>query len=125
MKYLGVDFGLRKIGLAISEGEIAIPLKVIHVKSKQEGVSRLLEIIEKENIDTVVMGVPESGVRSAILKVASIIKQKVSVYLIEETLTTQNAKQEMLSLGMKRKKRKLKEDAYSASLILQEYLDSK
>lgn len=125
MKYLGVDFGLRKIGLAISEGEIAIPLKVIHVKSKQEGASRLLEIIERENIDTVVMGVPESGVRSAILKVASIIKQKVSVYLIEETLTTQNAKQEMLSLGIKRKKRELKEDAYSAALILQEYLDTK
>lgn len=124
MRYLGIDFGTRKIGFALSEGEIASPLYVIHIKSKQEGISRILDIINKEEIDQVVMGVPESGVKSVILRIASAIKQSVPVYLLEETLSTQNAKKQMLSLGMKRKKRK-EEDAYSASLILQEYLDSK
>lgn len=123
MKFLGVDFGLRKIGLAISEGEIATPLKVIHIKSKQEGISQLLEIIKEEEIEEVVMGIPESGIRDVILKLSSAIKQKVPIHFWEETLSTQNANNKMLSLGMKRKTREEKEDAYSAALILQEYLD--
>lgn len=124
MKYLGVDFGMRKIGFALSEGEIASPLYVIHIKSNQEGMSRILEIVRQEGIDQIVIGVPEGGIRAAILKIASILKLKIPITLVEETLTTHNAKKNMINLGIKREKRK-EEDAYSASIILQEYLDNK
>lgn len=123
MKYLGVDFGLKKIGFAVSEGELAAPLEVVQVKNTQVGLKKILEIVKKEQVDEIVIGLPDSGVRSTILKVADKIKKVLPVHLVEETLTTKLAKGEMIELGLGKKKR-AEEDAYSAAIILQNYLDA-
>lgn len=124
MKYLGIDFGLRKIGLAISDGELASPLGIIHVKDKKDAVKKIKDIIKEENIDQLVVGLPESGIRSAVLKFITQLKLKIPVETVEETLSSQQAKGRMINLGIKRKKRR-EEDAYSAAEILQNYLDEK
>ncbi len=123
MKYLGVDYGLKKIGLAISEGSFASPLGVLKVSSKSDAIYKLQNIIKKEEIELVVIGAPDSGVRSAILSVANKL-EGVSVVTSDETLSSQNAKVKMIELGLGKKKRAI-EDAYSAVEILQNYLESK
>jgi len=120
MRYLGVDFGLKRIGLAISEGSIAAPLEVIQVKNKQDAINKISQVVEREGIDEVVLGLPESGIRSEVLSIVT--KFKVPVHLMEETLTTFDAKKEMLKLGIGKKKRRM-EDAYAACIMLQNYLD--
>ena len=124
MRYLGVDFGLRKIGLAISEGELVSLFGIIYVKDKEDAVNKIRDIVKREGIDQLVVGLPESGIRSAVLKFITQLKLEIPVETIEETLTSQKAKEQMIELGIKRKKRR-EEDAYSASEILQNYLDNK
>ena len=123
MKYLGVDFGLRKIGLALSEGELSSPFKIIHINSLNEGIKKIEEIIEKEKIEKVVIGLPDSGVRAAILKVVSKLSKKYVVVTTDETLSSIGAQSTMLNLGLGKKQRR-EEDAYSAAQILQDYLDN-
>ena len=124
MKYLGVDFGLRKIGLATSEGELSSPLSVLHVSNLSEGIKKIEEIVRGEKIDKIIVGLPESGVRNFILKAVKKLAQKFDVETIEETLSSKNAQATMINLGLSKKKR-MEEDAYSAAEILQNYLDAK
>jgi len=119
---LGVDYGLKKIGLAISEGSFASPLAVLKVSSKSDAISKLQNVIKKEEIDLVVIGVPDSGVRRVILSVVNKLKG-ISVVTSDETLSSQNAKVKMVEMGLGKKKRAI-EDAYAAVEILQNYLDS-
>lgn len=129
MRYLGVDYGLKKMGLAISEGQIASPLKVLEINGLNDAVSKIKQVISKENIGRVVVGVPESGEsKNAATKFISRLKvdlgnKPVSVIEAEETLSSVSAKDLMIDLGLGEKSRK-KEDAYSAVIILQNFLDS-
>lgn len=123
MKYLGVDFGLRKIGLAVSEGELAAPFKVLHIKNQANAILEIEKIIQQEGIDKIIVGLPESGIRSNILKFVAKLKHIVPVEAADETLSSHGAKLKMIELGIKKEKR-IEEDAYSAALILQEYLDN-
>ncbi len=124
MKYLGVDYGLKKIGLAVSEGELASPLKVLHVKSRADAIAQITEVVKGEKINQVVIGAPESGIRDTVLKLVEQLNLAVPIEIVDETLTSQDAKKVMIELGVGRKKR-MEEDAYSAAAILQNYLDRK
>lgn len=125
MRYLGVDYGLRKIGLAISEGQIASIFKVLEIKGLKNALSQINNIIKEENIDRVVVGVPESGeLAKAVKKFISYLKQNNVVIETDETLSSQDARKLMLDLNLNKKEREKKEDAYSAALILQNFLDS-
>jgi putative Holliday junction resolvase len=129
MRYLGIDYGLKKIGLALSEGQIASPLKVIEISGLADAVNKILSVIQKEEIGRVIIGVAESGEsRSAVKKFVAKLKtdlgeKQVSVIEVDETLSSSSAKDMMIDLGMSEKSRK-KEDAYSAVIILQNFLDS-
>ncbi len=123
MKYLGIDWGMKKIGLAISDGELSSPLCVIHIFSINEGIQKIEEVIAKEGIEKVVIGLPDSGIRNAILKVVSKLSRKYQVVTADETLSSKGAQTTMINLGFGKKKRK-EEDAYSAAQILQDYLDN-
>jgi putative transcription antitermination factor YqgF len=120
MKYLGVDYGKRKIGLSISEGLTATPLKVIKVKGLEDAISKISSVIRSEKADEMIIGVPESGeARSVVKKFIERICKIIRVVEADETLTTIDA----ISLIKELKKNKKMEDAYAATLILQNYLD--
>ncbi len=115
MKYLGVDYGKSKVGLAISEGTLADPLTIVAVSGLNDALSKIKRVIRDEAIDIVVIGVPESG--EALKITRSFIKElskEASVIEADETLSTQDA------LKINRKK----EDSLAAAIILQNYLDS-
>ena len=127
MKYLGVDWGLNKIGLALSEGEIAGPFTTLNVKSNSfdKAVAKVVAIAREKNIDRVVLGKPEGKMGEIVEKVAVNFKQvDLDVTLADETLSTKEAKRVLLQLGMKRKSRR-EDNAMSAAIILQRYLDEK
>lgn len=127
MRYLGVDYGLRRIGLSLSEGQIASPFKVISISGLKDGLVKMEQIIKREKIDRVVVGIPESGEASKIVKkfISSLKNRSKQVEVIEteETLSSQEAKQFMVDLGLGQEKRQ-EEDAYSAALILQRFLNN-
>ena len=125
MVYLGIDYGLKKIGLAVSEGLTASPLKIIQVSSLEDAVSKVKRAINQEKADALVVGIPESGKsREIVKKFIGEICKYATVIEFEETLSSVDARKTMITLGKGKKQRK-KEDAYAATIILQNYLDEK
>ncbi|MFZ5365715.1 MAG: Holliday junction resolvase RuvX [Patescibacteria group bacterium] len=116
MKILGIDYGERKIGLAISEGVLAEPLKI--VKSNRQIVS----ICQKEGIEKIVVGISEGKMAERARKFGRGLGKitGLPVKFQDETLTSQEAVAKMKEIG----KRVKDEDAISAALILQEYLET-
>lgn len=115
MKYLGVDFGLRRVGLAISEGELASPWKTVEV-------DKLFS--EAQNFDKVVIGVPEGKMGKIVGKVVKSLRTKgMDIIEADETLSSRQATIDLVKLNISKKKRK-DNDAYAAAIILQNYLDN-
>lgn len=124
MKYLGIDFGLRRVGLATSEGELAAPFKTMKVNNFQDAVSKVLEQVKVAGYNKIVVGLPEGWMKQNVLGFVSRLKKDgIEVETFDETLSSKKAKQTMIELGVPVKKRR-HEDAYSAAHILQDYLDS-
>ena len=125
MRVLGIDYGERKTGVAIAEGKLAEPLVVIRHKNTEELISRLAKIIKEKKIEEVVVGVSEGvmGERQKAFGMSLAIETGVAVEFEDETLTTKDVQRLSLEAGMKQKKRKELEDAFSAALILQRWVD--
>lgn len=124
MRYLGVDYGLKKIGLAISEGQLASIYKIIEIASLNEAISKISQIVKDENIDLVVVGMPEGKTGRIVKNFVNKLKLKnIEVEVFDETLSSVNALELMIDLNLSQKERR-KEDAYAAALILQNFLDT-
>lgn len=124
MKILGIDYGRKKIGLAISEGILATPLTV--VKEKQP-LAAIKKICLDQQITEIVIGLPESGIVEEIKLFAKELSAitGLTVAFQDETLTSRSALAKMIAAGKKRKFRRQKEDAVAAALILESYLEEK
>lgn len=128
MNYLGLDWGKRKIGLALADSEvkIACPILTLSFHGLQEIVSKLKELIEKEKIDVIVIGEPihlsgeKKLTESYKLFVAEIEGLGVSVKFEDERLSTRLA--ERLKREFRGAK-KVSDDEIAAAAILQSYLD--
>lgn len=123
MKYLGVDFGLKRVGLATSNGELATPFKVIEGSSFLDLLKKIRK--EAEGFDRLVIGLPEGKTGKLVKKATKKLRESgIDIIEADETLSTQNATTQMLELNIPQKKRRIN-DAYSAAVILQNYLDEK
>lgn len=122
MRYLGIDFGLRKIGLATSEGELAAPLKVLEVSNFETTLNKIKALAK--DFDKVIIGKPEGEIGRKVRKlIQNLKKDGVDTEAWDETLSSQKALDLMIKTGIGKKKRRI-QDAYSAALILQDYLDN-
>ncbi len=124
MRYLGVDFGLRRIGLAQSAGIIASPLKTIEVKSLKDAQEKVKELIRSEGFDKAIIGLPEGKMGQTVSGfIKALSKAGIDVETADETLSSQQALTQMIKLNIPKKKRLIR-DADAAAIILQNYLDS-
>lgn len=123
MKYLGIDFGMKKVGLAVSEGTLATPWKVIAGKRIGDLADQVVKIARSENFDKVVVGLPEGGTGKKAQKfIDLLLKAGLAVTSADETLTSKEALKVMIETGQGKEKRK-SDDSVAAALILQNYLD--
>lgn len=125
MSILGIDYGKKKIGLALSEGSLAMPYKVLRVLSRQDAVRKITDMARGEGIDKIVIGVSgqkKQEEREIIGELKAVLAIPIETW--DETLTTQEAQNLAIKAGIPRKKRKRMEDAFAAALMLQSYLDA-
>ncbi len=125
MKFLGVDWGLNRIGLAISEGEVASPLGTLNVQANSfdKAVAKVMAVAVEEKAQQLILGKPEGKMGKIVEDVAKALrKQGADVVLADETLSTQEAKRTMIEMGMGQKARR-EDNAVAAAIILQRYLD--
>jgi putative transcription antitermination factor YqgF len=122
MKILGVDFGLRRIGFAQSDGIYASPFKITEVSSLKDSLQKIIN--ESVGFDKVIIGRPDGIIGKKVDKIVKALRQKkINVETADENLSSKKASANMIEIGIKKKKRKLN-DSFAASIILQEYLDN-
>lgn len=125
MKYLGIDFGLKRIGLAISEGDLASPWKILEVNNFSGAIEQVSAVIKDGGFEKIIVGLPEGKMGKNIIRfVNTLRKQGFAVETADETLSSKNALQVMIKQGVGQKKRH-SNDAAAAAIILQDYLDSR
>jgi putative Holliday junction resolvase len=126
MRILGIDYGRRKMGLAFADGSLAAPLQVIHYTDTTELAEKIKKIIQDEGIEKVIVGVSEGemGRESTNFSKSFGEMLKIPVETFDETFSTQEAQHLSKEAGIHQKKRHEMEDAYAATIMLQDYLDS-
>jgi putative Holliday junction resolvase len=139
MRTLSIDLGARRTGLALSDagGKLATPYDVVQGSSSQ-AADRILEIIEAEDVQRIVVGLPLNmdGTRGpAAMQAVEFGRLLFSragkpVIFVDERLSSFQAEQDLAArrrggekLTRKSKKRRL--DALAAAQFLQEFLDGK
>ena len=133
-KAIGIDFGLKRTGISVSDdlGIIATPLKTV---ASLELMQFLKDFVPSENIETMVLGFPLglNGADTDITQNVRLLRLALEkefpllqVTLFDERMTSKIA-QKTLIQGASKKKRKQKGliDQMSATIILQDYLNSK
>lgn len=126
MAVLGIDYGLSKVGVAVATGNLSEPLEVIRFFGTSELIGKLKKIIEKENIEKIVVGLPDGEMKGKTLEFISELKKNNNLPVIQfdETLTTKDAQKFAIESGIRRIKRKEMEDAFAAAVMLQSYLET-
>jgi putative holliday junction resolvase len=143
-RYLGVDLGSKRIGLAVgdSEGSVVSPLDVVDAQPTPEANARaILQAADEYGVDAIVVGLPlnmdgtegpqaklSKELAAAIRKLASSSPPQgnaasLEVFLHDERLTSFAADQRLIERDLTRKKKKARQDALAAAILLQSYLD--
>lgn len=130
-RVLGVDFGTKRVGLAISDGLglLASPLDVV---TRERVVDFVREIAIEMEVSKIVVGLPTAlgGHEGASADEARALGKdlhnatELPVFYHDERFTSRMAETALLGKGMKRRDRRQKVDKIAAAIILQDYLDT-
>lgn len=133
-RLLGIDYGLRRTGIAVTD-----PLRIISTPLETVETTGLMPFLQayldREPVDAFVVGMPktvnneDSSIAPQVRSFVDALVAKfpaVPVHLVDERFTTSIARQAQIDGGMKKKKRRDKFglDKISAAIILQGFLDS-
>jgi putative Holliday junction resolvase len=130
-RVLGVDFGTKRVGLALSDTLriTAIPHSTV---PRADAVAEVMNLVKEMDVGTIVVGLPtglsgEEGMSaSEARRLADELGSAtgVDVVLVDERYTSRIAESSLLQTGMKRRQRREKKDQVAAALILKDYLDN-
>lgn len=136
LRILGLDFGEKTLGVAISDpfGWTAQGVETIHRKGEEEiegTLKRLQEIINDYQVEEIVLGLPKNmnntlgprAEKTLLFKEQLQNKFSLPVHVWDERLSTVAANRSLLEADISRKKRKKVIDKMAAIYILQGYLD--
>jgi putative pre-16S rRNA nuclease len=141
VRALGIDYGTRRIGLALSDatGLLARPWKTIAVKGGPDRVAAVLAheaaalLAEADGLSAIALGYPrrlngEPTAQTAVVeKIAAALRSSLDIPVIlqDERLSSIEAESELAVREKNWRKRKALLDARSAAIILQDYLDER
>lgn len=133
-RILGVDFGLKRVGLAVCDSSwiLATPLPAYRTKSMRDTIDHVASVVKQQNAGGVVVGLPlnldgtesaQSGrVRAFARNLGKVTG--LTVELVDERLTTVEADELLAEAGVKKSGREGLIDSMAAKIILQSYLDN-
>ncbi len=133
-RILGLDFGLRRIGAALSDPRrvIATPLEVYERREPRLDARHYRELVEDEGVERIVIGLPlhTGGGESELSGEARVWGTWLAeacgrpVIFHDERYTSVDAEELMRAAGLKARDRKARRDMLAAQLLLQSYLDA-
>lgn len=136
MRIMGLDYGSKTVGVAVSDALQITAQGLEIVRRKQENklrqtLARIEELIVEYEVEEIVLGFPknmndtvgERGEKSLEFKEMLERRTGLPVIMWDERLTTVSADKAMMEAGIRRENRKEYVDRIAAALILQGYLD--
>lgn len=136
MRIMGLDFGSKTVGVAVSDplGLTAQGVEIIRRKSEnklRQTLARIEELAAQYQVETIVLGLPkymnnDIGERAEkSLEFQEMLKRRTGLPVVmwDERLTTVEADRTMMETGIRRENRKEYVDMLAAVFILQGYLD--
>lgn len=136
MRIMGLDFGSKTVGVAVSDSLFVTAQGVEIIRRKEENklrrtLARIEELIVEYEVEEIVLGLPKNmnateGVRAELtLAFKDKLERRTGlpVHMWDERLTTAAADRIMMEAGVRRENRKQYVDMIAATLILQGYLD--
>lgn len=133
MRILGIDFGEKRVGIAVSDiyKQMAFPHEVIQFKNTPYLLQALTRILKDKEIDTIVLGLPKTlqgtiGIAAeGVINFKKVLEQHFSLPIIlwDERLSSKLVEKQLIAMDVSRKRRKETIDALAAQVILQGYLD--
>ena len=131
---MGLDYGERRIGVALSDPLkiIGRPLITIDKKKINDYFSKILEIINNNDVSTVVVGLPltlkgdNSKQTDDVISFINELRVRIQlpIITIDERLSSTAAEKSLRNQGIKTGYNKELIDVTAAAIFLQEYLDS-
>ena len=134
-RYLGIDYGTKRIGIAISDPLNIIARTLTTVVNTKNSLNEIKSFVDEYSISTIVVGMPlnlkgEKGMKA--LEVEEFVRQMkqnmdCTIIFWDERFTSKRVHQTYRELNVKKKQRqaKTKVDEMAAAFILQSYLDSR
>ena len=132
-KYIGIDYGQKKIGLSVTDDDkvFAFPLKTV---KRIDFFDFIIDFTKKNNVEKFIVGKPirmsgeNSQIESEIIKFIKNLERKfpkIPIIRFDERFTSKIATKSILSAGVKKKIRLNKEivDKISATIILRDFLE--
>ena len=133
MRYLAIDFGDKRTGLAVGDDElrIASPVAVIQTGAAEQCLTRLVEAIDRHGADALVVGLPlnmdgtEGAAAEKCRALASQLAEQcgLDTHLVDERLSSDHAEGKLDRSGLTHGQKKLRRDALAAATILQDFFD--
>jgi putative Holliday junction resolvase len=130
---LGLDIGDRRIGVALSDplGITARPFTIIDRQDEAADIEAIVNIIAQQQVEHIIVGLPrlmDGSLGTQAEKVLAFAQKlgsytEVPLEFRDERLTTVSAKRLRQTVATKKTKRRARDDAVAAALILQGYLD--
>lgn len=138
MRIMGLDFGSKTVGVAVSD-ELLVTAQGVEIIRRQEAnklrrtLARIEELIVEYGVEEIVLGLPKNmnateGERAELTREFQEKLERrtgLPVTLWDERLTTVAADRAMMEAGIRRENRKDYVDKIAAALILQGYLDNR
>ncbi|TAM58845.1 Holliday junction resolvase RuvX [bacterium] len=133
MAILSIDFGERRIGLAVSDPfeSMALPLPPLEHTNRLEDARRIVRAARERGVTELVLGLPLTlqGERGPAARKAEAFAGVLraafpegQVHLVDERLTTAQASKTLIAADVSRKRRKQAVDGMAAALILETFL---
>lgn len=131
MCYLGIDFGIKRIGLAVSKpgSTMAFPFKTIFRTTRQAVFDEVIKIITEEQISAIVLGIPltsdpDNLTSRQVRNFKKSLERRIDipVHIVNEAFTSSEAKIILKERGLDHQKEKEVLDQLSAVLILEDFL---
>jgi len=133
MRYLAIDYGAKRTGLAICDPAetVASPLTVI--EGQKDLLKKIAEVVEAENVEAVVVGLPLNMDDSAgpqaklVFQFAEQLEKllNIPVHFQDERLSTFGADEKLAATELSIRKKKKRLDAIAAAEILEAFLEQK
>lgn len=134
MRYLALDHGTKRIGVAISDElkMIAQPLEYIPTEPHDAFLVRLKQILLEKEVERVFIGMPRNmdgsygPAADKVREFIAVLKTEIStpIQTLDERLTSAQANRVLLQGNVRRADRKEKVDAMAAAILLQSFLDN-